>query len=62
MNAAGDPAQHGLRAAHGSHQERDGDEGPDPNHVGNVQGRGMKQTEGARQMGLRFSLHGARTY
>ena len=36
------PAQHGLRAAHGSHQQRNRDERPDPNHVGHVQGRGRK--------------------
>src|ERR1700733_8060408 len=33
------PAQQGLRAAHGSHHQRNGDERPDVNHVGDIQSR-----------------------
>ena len=46
----GDPAEHGLRAAHRAEQQGQGDEGAYADHVEHVDGYGSRQGEGAREL------------
>ncbi len=48
-----DPAQHGLRAAHGADYQRNGDERAYADHVDHVQRCGAPQANAADQLGLR---------
>jgi len=51
---AEDPAEHGLRAAHGGEDEREGDEGADADHVEHVEGDCAAERQGAVKLRLRI--------
>lgn len=55
---AEDPAEHGLRAAHGGEEEGEGDEGADADHVEHVDGHGAGEGKRAGEMGLGLGLRG----
>ena len=48
-DCAQNPSQHGLRAAHGADDQRNGDERPDADHVDHVQRGGAAQADSADQ-------------
>ncbi len=55
---AEDPAEHGLGAAHGAEDEREGDEGADADHVEHVQRDGSAEREGAVEGGTGLGVDG----
>ena len=53
---ADDPAQDGLRTAHGRDDQRDRDERPDAHHLSHVQRGGREQPQGADEPAVRGDL------